>query len=144
MLELAVIAERSREWDVAALDGWRNHLSQAVGFGIGNLQNSRDVTDGVTGSHPAKRYDIGHPFLAILIDAILDDFFAAAILDINIHVGHADTVGVQETLKQQVIKHRVYLSDLKGVGNDRTGRAAPARPEHYTLVFAPVHEVGDD
>ena len=129
---------------MAALHRRRDHLGQAVGFGIRYLQDARDVAHGIAGGHAAESHDIGHALLAVLVDAVLDDLFAAAILDVDIDVGHADAVRVQETFEQQVVEQGVYLGYLQGIGDNRAGGAAPARPEDNALVFAPADEVGDN
>jgi hypothetical protein len=81
----------------------RNHLGQAIGFGVGHLQHPRDVAHGVAGGHPAKGDNVGHAVFAVFVYTVLDDFPAASVLDVNIDVGHADAVRIKEALEQQVV-----------------------------------------
>ncbi len=121
-----------------------NHFCQAIGVGIGHLKDARDVAHGVPGRHPTKSHDVGDAFGAVFLNAVLNDLVAPGVLNVNIDIGHADTVGVQKAFEQQIILERVEFGDLEGVRNNRTGRAAPPRTKDDAFVFAPADKVRDN
>src|SRR5690606_3531146 len=139
-----VVLQRFFERNVAALDGRGNHLGQAVGLGVRHLQHAGHVAHGVAGSHGAEGHDVGHAVGAVFLRAVLNHLVAAGVLDVDVHIWHADTVGVEEALEQQVVLERVQLGNLKTVRNDGPGRATPPRAKHNPLVFTPVHKIGDN
>ena len=61
---------------------------------------SGDTAHCGAGGHLTKRRDIGDTFGAVFFDAVLDDFIATRILDIDIDIRHRDTIRVQKPLKQ--------------------------------------------
>ena len=62
-----------------------------------------------------------HVVLAVFFLHVLEHLAAAVIIKVNVYIGHGDTVGVKETLKQQIIFNWVQVGDSQTVGYYRTG-----------------------
>ena len=48
---------------------------------------------------------------------IAHDFFATAVIKVNINIGHANAVRVQEPLKEQIITNGVHIGNPGAVGH---------------------------
>ena len=46
---------------------------------------------------------------------------AAVLVEIDIDIRQGDTLGIQETLEQQVVFQRIYVGNFQTVGHDRSG-----------------------
>ena len=70
---------------------------------------------------------------------------AAVIVEVGIDIRQGDTVGIQETLEQQIVLQRVYLRDAQTIGNHRTGSRTTSRADHHAqLVAGRVDKVLND
>ena len=58
------------------------------------LKYAGNVTYGVTSRHSAECDNVGYSVLTIFANTVLDNFVAASILNVDINIGHADTIGV--------------------------------------------------
>ena len=50
-------------------------------------------------------------FLAVFLRHPVQDASASVVVEVNVDIGERDTVGIQETLEQQVVGDRVDLRD---------------------------------
>ena len=66
--------------------------------------------------------------MAVLIHHPAEHLAATIIIEVGINIREVHTVGIEETLEQQVILQWVNLRDAQTVGHHRTGSAATARP----------------
>src|SRR5690606_17927678 len=89
----------------------------------------------------AERPDLADALFAVLLAHVLNDFAAAFDTEVNVDVGHADTVRVQEPLKQQVVAQRVKVRDAQRKRDNAAGRRAAPRPNRNAAVFGPLDEV---
>ena len=60
-------------------------------------------------------------FLSVLLGYPVEYTPASVIIEVDVNIGQGDTVGVQESLEQQVIFYRVYARDSECVGDNTTG-----------------------
>ena len=102
----------------------RNHLGEAIGFGNRQVVHARHILEARFGSHCAVGDDVRHFLLAIFLDDPVEDFVAAFIVEVNVDIRKGDTVGVEETLKQQVVLQGIHIGDFQAVSHHRaSGRA---------------------
>ena len=96
-------------------------LLQRVRAVDGQLLHARHVGNGVFRGHAGVGDDMGAVLGAILIHDPPQHLAAAVVVEVGIDIRQVDTVGVEETLKQQVVFQRVNLRDAEAVGHHRTG-----------------------
>ncbi len=64
---------------------------------------------------------MGAVLCAVLVHDPPQYLSTAVVVEVGIDIRQVDTVGVEETLKQQVVFQRVNLRDAEAVGHHRTG-----------------------
>ena len=79
------------------------------------------------GGHGAVGDDVGHLLLAIFLRDPVEHAAAAIVIEINVDIGQGDTVGIQETLEQEVVLDGVHLGDTQAIGHGTTGGRTTAR-----------------
>ena len=98
-----------------------NKFCQTVAFAQRKLLDACHVLDGRFGGHGAVGYDVGHLFLAVFFGHVAQDVGAAVVVEVYVDIGEGDSVGVEETLEQEVVAHRVDLRDSETVGHAASG-----------------------
>ena len=121
----------------------RDRLRDPVHLAVRVTEDPADVADRRAGQHRAERDDLGDVVLAVLAPDVGDDLVAAAVLEVDVDVGHRHAVRVQEPLERELVQDRVDGRDAEGVRHDRARRAAPAR-RLDALSPGEVDEVRDD
>ena len=111
---LVVQAEHLFEGDV-----W-NELGQTVGVAQRQFHHPCRIADGGLGRHGAVRDDLGHLVGAVLVDDVIDDLAPTLVVEVDVDVGQAHAVRVEEPLKQQVVLDRVDVGDPHAVCDRRT------------------------
>ena len=109
-------------------------FGEAVCFGKGKVQDPGGVFDGTFGRHGAVGDNLGHLAGAVLVDNVLDDLVAAAVVKIDVDIGEGNTVGIQKALEQEVVPNGVYVRDADAVGHRRTGCRAAPRPHTHPHI----------
>ncbi len=139
-LELRRDLERLVELDAQLVgDG----LGDAVDLAVAHAQDPADVAQGGPGEHGAEGDDLGHVVRAVLAGDVGDDLVAAAVLEVDVDVGHRHAVGVEEALEGQLVADGVDRRDAQRVGHDRARRRAAAGGRD-ALLAREAGEVGDD
>ena len=64
--------------------------------------------------------------------------------EVDVDVGHADAVGVEEALEQQVVGEGIEVGDAQQVGHQRAGGRAPPRAHRDAGLLGVAHEVPHD
>ena len=77
----------------------------------------------------------------VLLVDVLDDFFAALVLEIDVDVGRLVALGADETLEQQRGAAGVDLGHAQAITNGRVGGTASALAKN-ALPARPLHDVG--
>ena len=111
-----------------------HQFRQAVALREGELLHAGNVLDGHLGRHGAERHDLGDALLAVFLHAVAQHVGAAVLIEVDVDIGQRNTLGVEETLEQQVVFQRVDIGDLQAVGDHRTrGRttAGAHRDPHF-------------
>ena len=130
--------------DVLAHHRRRQRLGDLVPHREGVVEHAGGVLDGVLRLHDAVGDDLGDLVVAVLLLDVLDDLAAAAIIEVDVEVGHGDAVRVQEPLEEQAVLDRVEVGDAHGVGDHRAGARATAGADADPLLLGPLDVVGDD
>ena len=127
-----------------------DHLGETVGLVDGDVADAGDVLDGALGGH---RTESDHARNMVGSVGLLDVLVGLGkVLEIHVDIRHRDTVGIEETLEQEVVLDRVEIGDLQAIGDDGTRRgAAPGSHEgphrarcgdvvlHYQEVVREAH-----
>ena len=88
---------------------------------------------------------MGAVVLAILVHHPSQDPSAAVVVEVGIDIRQVDAVGVEESLKQEVVFQRVYLGDAQTVGHHGSCRRSTSRSHHHAQFgTGRVDEVLDD
>ena len=77
-------------------------------------------------------------------DHIADDLITFVLAEVDVYIGHADTFGIEETLKGEIIFDGVNIGDPQGIGDETACRRSPTGPDGYVVGFCVVDEIGDD
>ena len=72
--------------------------------------------------------------MAILVHHPAQHLASAVVVEVGIDIGEVHTVGVEETLEQQVVLERVYARNAQTVGHYRARSRATARTYPHTEV----------
>ena len=112
----------------------RNHLGDRVRLSIGQIKNTRDVANDAAGCHGAERDDLHNTVTAVLAHDVVDDLLASLEAEIHINIGHGDSLGIQESLKEQIVAERIEVGDAQRVGHDRTCRRASSRTYRNPVI----------
>ena len=86
---------------------------------------------------------MGHPIAPVLVGHVPDDLVAAVVGEVDVHVGHGDPLGVQESLEQEAVTHGIDVRDPQTVGDERARRRAPPRTDGDPGLPRVVDEVPD-
>ncbi len=121
----------------------RDGLGDAVALAVRHAHDAGNVADGGAGQHCAEGDDLSHVVGAVFAADVVDDFFPAPILEVDVDIGHRHAVRVEEALERQLVVDRVHRGDPQGVGDDRArGRAADGDGD--MLLAGERGEIGHD
>ena len=140
------LAEGGRDGDrLIELHAQRSgdRLGDPIHLAVRVAEHPSDVADRRLRQHRAERDDLGDVVLAVLASDVGDDLVPAAVLEVDVDVGHRHAVRVQEPLERELVQDRVDRRDAERVGHDRAGCAASARRLDALLAGEP-DEVRDD
>ncbi len=130
--------------DVLAHDAGRHGLGQPLPHGEGVAHDAGGVLEGLLGLDGAVGDDHGHAVVAVPVGDVADDLGAAALVEVDVEVGHRHALGVEEPLEDQPVLQRVEVRDAHGVRAHRPGARAAARSDPDAVALGPADEVGDD
>ena len=91
--------------------------------------------------HGAEGDDLRHVVRAVLANDVVDDLLPALVAEVDVEIGHADTLRVEKALEQQVILHGVDAGDADAVGRDAARARAAPRPDRDAVALGVVDEV---
>ena len=130
--------------DVLGHDGRRQRLGERLAHAERVAEHARGVLERLLGLDGAVGDDHRHAFVAVLLGDVLDDLGAAAVIEVDVEVGHGDAFGVQEAFEDQPVLQRIQVGDAHGVGDHRPGAGTAAGANADAVVLGPVDEVGHD
>ena len=74
----------------------------------------------------------------------MDDLFSPILTEVDIEVGHRDTLGIEEAFEQQSKAQGVEVGNRQRPGNERARPRTTARPDRNAMLLGPFDEVRDD
>ena len=119
----------------------RHQLRNAIGVGQRQLEHARGIADGAFGSHGPVRDDLGYLVRAILVDHVVDDLAPSLIVKIDVDIGQAHTVRIQESLEQQIVLNRIHVGDAHTIRYGRPCGRSPARSHAHAHLAGGGGEV---
>ena len=122
----------------------RNHLRQAVGVGVGEIVDARDVADDGLCAECAVGDDVGDAVLSVFLADVVDDLAAAAHAEVDVEVRRRHALGVEEAFEEQLEAQRVEIRDPEQVGHDAAGTRAATGADGNAVLFCPRDEIPDD
>ena len=139
--QLGGLFDRFGERDVEFVG---DHLREAVGLGEGEVVHAGDVADDHLGAHGAIGDDVGDAVVAVFLAHVVDDFDAAAHAKIDIEVGGADALGVEESLEQQAEPHGIDVGDFEQVGDEAARAGSATGTDGDLFGHGPGDKIPDD
>ena len=82
----------------------------------------------------AEGDDLRDLLAAVLFGDVLDHFAAPVRAEIDIDIGHADALGIEEALEQQAVLQRIDIGDLHGVADQAAGGRTAARTDGNAIL----------
>ena len=124
--------------------GWRQRLRDLLAERERVAEHPGRVFDPGLRLDGAVGDDLRDPLFAVFLGRVTDHVAAAALIEVEVDVGHRDALGVEEPLEDEAVYQRVEFGDAERVGDDRAGRRTPARADPDALAAGVGTEVGDD
>ena len=118
-----------------------NQFGQTVRFRQRKFLHTGHVLDSKFGSHRTICDNMRHFFLTVLLRHPAKHFTTSVIIKVDIDIRQGDTVGIQETLKQQVIFNGVDFCNLQAIRYCRTGCRPTSRTYRDTHITPGSNEV---
>ena len=135
-LHLRVLFKRVFQSDVEAVGDEARH---AVHIAVGHCEGASDIADRRLCAECSEGDYLGDVFSAVLVHNVVDDLFAAVILEVHVDVRHLLALDVEETLEDEAVRKRVDIGYAEAVEHEACCGAAAHGEEYVTLV----HELGD-
>src|SRR5215469_475409 len=130
------------------LDGYvqrrRHHLHDALDLGVRNFHRSPRVLDRSLTGHGAEGDDLRYLLAAVLLRDVVDNLATPVHAEIDIDIGQADALWIQEALKQQLVLERIDVRDSKRVRHQRAGRRSATGPDWNVVLLGVADEIPDD
>ena len=101
-----------------------------------HVEHAADVFDRRARAQRAERDDLRHLLAAVLLGHVLDHFAAAVHAEVDVDIGHADALGIQEALEQQAVLQRIDIGDLHRVADQAAGGRTAARTHRNAVLLA--------
>ena len=139
LLKLGVLLERVLQAPLHVGD----HLGQSVGVTDRQSHDATHIANNRLRAHGAEGDDLSDGIAAVLIPDVADYLRATVVGEVDVDIGRADTLRIEEALEEQPIAQRVDVRDLQQIGDHRSGGRS-ARHAGDTVVAAPTNKVTDD
>ena len=139
--ELGVFLQRRVQVDLRPLG---NELRDGIGLVVGDVKHSGDVADDRARLQGAEGDDLAHLVFPVFVRDVGDHLFAAAMAEVDVEVGHRNSLRVEEALEEEPVLQGVDVRDLEAVGDERPrARAAPGT-HRDAILLGVVDEVPHD
>ena len=80
---------------------------------------------------------------AVLIKHIADDLVASVIAEIHVYIGHADSLGVKETLKEKVKSYGIYIGNADKIRHKATRARASSGAYGDRITMGKINVIPD-
>ena len=122
----------------------RHGLGDHVHVGIRHAHGSAAITDGGSCRKRTEGDDLRNVILAVAVSHVGDDLIAAIIAKVNINIGHTDTLGIEESLEQQVVADGIHVGNAQCKRDQRACTRASARSYGNAAALGKVHVILHD
>ncbi len=122
-------------------DRFRNQFGEAVCIGKGQIQHACHIPDRRSCRHRSKSDDMCNLRFSIFFNHIIDHALASVIIKIDIYIRHRYPLGIQESLKQQIIFQRIDVGYTGAIGYNRTCCRPTSRPNKYIHIAGGRNEI---
>ncbi len=124
--EARLLRERFLQLDVELI---RYQLGDAVDFADLHVEHAADIFDRRARAQRTERDDLRDLLAPVLFGDVLDHFAAPVRAEVDIDIGHADALGIEEALEQQAVLQRIDIGDLHRVADQAAGGGSAARTD---------------
>ena len=135
-LHLRALLKRVVQSDIEAIG---HETRDAINIAVGHCKSATDIADCSLRAECSEGDYLRDVLSAVLIDDIVDDFFAAVVLEVHVDVGHLLALDIEEALENEAVRERVDIGDAEAVEDEARCRAAANCEEDVPLM----HELGD-
>ncbi len=121
-----------------------DQLGDAIHVGEADIEHAAHVFDRRARAQRAEGDDLRHLLAPVFLGDVLDHFAAPARAEIDVDIGHADALRIQEALEQQPVFQRIDVGDLHRVTHQAAGGRSAARAHGNAARFREADEIPDD
>ena len=126
------------------LRGFRHHLGQPVGLRQIQLQHPRHVLDCHLGRHTTESHDVRHLIRPVFLCNPLQHPLTSVIIEVDVNIRQRDTIGIQKTLEQQIILHRVNIRDTQAIRHGTPRGRTTSRSHDYPHIPSRLNKILHD
>ncbi len=84
---------------------------------------------------------MGNTAFAIFPTHIIDDFGTTGLTEVDINIGRADALGIEETFEQKSKAQRTNIGDAHRIGCKRTSGRSPTGSNRNVVIPCPLDEI---
>ncbi len=128
--------------DPGALDG--DQVGDLLRLHGGEAHGAGHVLDDALGLQLVEGGDLPDAVLAVAIGDVGDDLVAPVHAEIDVEVGHAHALRVEEALEEQVVREGIEVGDPHRVRDQGAGAGAAAGADGDVVLLGEADEVPDD
>ena len=121
-----------------------DHLGDGIHISVGQVHDTSHIADHPAGCHCPEGDDLHHAVPAVFFRDIIDDLTPALEAEIHVDIGHGHALGVEETLKQEVIADGVNICDPQRIGDNRARRTSAPGADHDPVLTGKIDIVPDN
>ena len=96
-----------------------DEFADAVAEVVAQVKHAAYVAYGGAGCHGAKGGNLADGVFAVFVFDVINHAVAVGLAKVDVKVGHGYPLGVEETLKQQLVGQWVEVGDFERIGNER-------------------------
>ena len=123
---------------------FRDELCDPVHFSVAYPQGPSNIPYYGPGRHCPEGDYLRHMVLSVFLLYILDYLAPPVLAEVHVDIRHADSFGVQEPFKEEVVSDGVYFCYSETVGHQAACCRAPSRPYGDSPAAGEVYEIPDD
>ncbi len=118
----------------------RNFFGDFIHFRIWKTQHSCDIFNGVFRLHISKSDNVGNMVRTITAFGVFNHLTSSIHAEVNIEVGHRNTLWIDKSIKEEVISHWVNLSNSCCVSN-QTARSRASSWPYRNIIFTSIVDI---
>ena len=126
------------------VEGGRHKFRHHIYLGVGHIEGTAHIADSATGRHGTEGNNLCYAVIAVLLADIVHHLAAACVAEVHINIWHGHALGVQETLKIEVVGHGVNVRNIEAIGHHRACGTASSRADGNAAILSITDKVGDN